>query len=536
MSFRDIEQATAFGDLRIAHRADDGDVRASLDRIVAGLDGKNTRILRVIAPDNGELGLDRLIIQLADYPMSATEEVPTGTDVERAHLRLTRLDGASAQVLLLIEGADYLQSAALRYLQQVCADTPQLRLGLVWAAPPDMLSDAEFAPLKIRPVTELCFKGSQPTDFMPDGLPVNLISAGMIPVDIVLSASRLASTVLPDTIDVEGKPADMMPADKVPADITVSDATSADTWEPPRPPAWLIAGELPPSATRPSRAGRISIALVGLVAIAGIGIGIWVLRDRGIEVAAGMMAETDRAVTPTPAERIAVAEAPKASEPKKAEPKKADRVAESRLEATRVETAAPKAGPKPVAVADPPAVAYIAAVPQTRPAPVEAVRAEAAGPPPIAAATKTATEKIIPLAAEATPAVVADPPRPAPAILAAAIPAPAIFAPTLPAPVIAVPAGPPTDPGQAEISRADRLLETGDVSGARRWYEYAAARGSAIAATLLGRTYDPIVLARLHRPGGVIGEPAKARLWYEKAVAMGDPNATAALASLDAGH
>ena len=88
----------------------------------------------------------------------------------------------------------------------------------------------------------------------------------------------------------------------------------------------------------------------------------------------------------------------------------------------------------------------------------------------------------------------------------------------------------------AEIARADNLLATGDISGARRWYEYAAAKGSAIAATSLGKTYDPNVPTRSQRMGGVAADPETAGFWYQKGAAMGDANAAALLATLRSGH
>jgi TPR repeat protein len=76
----------------------------------------------------------------------------------------------------------------------------------------------------------------------------------------------------------------------------------------------------------------------------------------------------------------------------------------------------------------------------------------------------------------------------------------------------------------ALVRRGDAMLAVGDVSAARLLYERAASAGSGPAATAMGRTYDPTVLAAL----GVRGlrpDPATALTWYRRATALGDAEA-----------
>ncbi|WP_431271189.1 hypothetical protein [Dankookia sp. P2] len=74
------------------------------------------------------------------------------------------------------------------------------------------------------------------------------------------------------------------------------------------------------------------------------------------------------------------------------------------------------------------------------------------------------------------------------------------------------------------LRRGDSLLALGDVSAARLFYDRAAANGSGKAATALGKTYDPAVLARLGIPS-VSGDPTLAIRWYRTALKLGDAEA-----------
>lgn len=115
--------------------------------------------------------------------------------------------------------------------------------------------------------------------------------------------------------------------------------------------------------------------------------------------------------------------------------------------------------------------------------------------------------------------------------------APGRFAPTPPVPAAApgsAPTLPPSsDPAAFMIDRGDRLLDTGDVAGARLFYKRAADAGSGAAATRVGKTFDPRFLAEI----GVIGlrgDLGEAIFWYGKASAAGDPEAVRRLKALAA--
>lgn len=74
----------------------------------------------------------------------------------------------------------------------------------------------------------------------------------------------------------------------------------------------------------------------------------------------------------------------------------------------------------------------------------------------------------------------------------------------------------PGDDAQMLLSRGERLLALGDHQAARLVLEHAAAKGSAAAALLLARSYDPMFIAR----AGIDGlrpEPELAAAWYRKA-------------------
>ncbi|MFC7541617.1 hypothetical protein ACFQU2_22110 [Siccirubricoccus deserti] len=71
----------------------------------------------------------------------------------------------------------------------------------------------------------------------------------------------------------------------------------------------------------------------------------------------------------------------------------------------------------------------------------------------------------------------------------------------------------------ALMRRGDALLATGDVSGARRFYERAAEAGSAEAARAAGRTHDPAALAALGARG-IRPDPQAAAAWYRRAEAL----------------
>jgi hypothetical protein len=95
----------------------------------------------------------------------------------------------------------------------------------------------------------------------------------------------------------------------------------------------------------------------------------------------------------------------------------------------------------------------------------------------------------------------------------------------------------PADPkiGEATakdlVARADRLLEKGDIVGARAIYQRAAELGDASAALALGATYDPNRLWSLGALG-LVGNKERARQWYQRASELGHREAKTRLEAL----
>ena len=83
------------------------------------------------------------------------------------------------------------------------------------------------------------------------------------------------------------------------------------------------------------------------------------------------------------------------------------------------------------------------------------------------------------------------------------------------------------------MRRAAQMLSLGDVSGARLLYARVAAAGVGAAATALGQTYDPNVLARMGA-SSIVPDRAAAAALYRAAAAMGDPEADERLRILEA--
>jgi hypothetical protein len=75
------------------------------------------------------------------------------------------------------------------------------------------------------------------------------------------------------------------------------------------------------------------------------------------------------------------------------------------------------------------------------------------------------------------------------------------------------------------VQRGEKMLETGDVSGARLLFERAAETGSATAAFRLGETFDPVMLVTLGVRSISQGDEDMARRWYERAQALGHTGA-----------
>jgi hypothetical protein len=74
------------------------------------------------------------------------------------------------------------------------------------------------------------------------------------------------------------------------------------------------------------------------------------------------------------------------------------------------------------------------------------------------------------------------------------------------------------------LTRADQLLDKGDIVAARALYQRAADLGSGSAALTLGSTYDPYRLWSLGALG-MVGNKERAKQWYSRASELGNPDA-----------
>jgi ATP-binding cassette subfamily B protein RaxB len=86
------------------------------------------------------------------------------------------------------------------------------------------------------------------------------------------------------------------------------------------------------------------------------------------------------------------------------------------------------------------------------------------------------------------------------------------------------------------LERGDQLLWLGDIASARLFYERAAAAGSPLAATALGKTHDPVFLRQVPPLRTVKPDLARARDWYRQAGEAGDREAIERLRLLDASY
>jgi hypothetical protein len=74
------------------------------------------------------------------------------------------------------------------------------------------------------------------------------------------------------------------------------------------------------------------------------------------------------------------------------------------------------------------------------------------------------------------------------------------------------------------LTRGDERLRSGDVVGARLFYEKAADTGNAHGALMMGATFDPKFLASIG-VYGLRGDEQAAMAWYRRAGELGDPGA-----------
>jgi hypothetical protein len=83
------------------------------------------------------------------------------------------------------------------------------------------------------------------------------------------------------------------------------------------------------------------------------------------------------------------------------------------------------------------------------------------------------------------------------------------------------------------LARGDALLQSGDMAGARSFYQRAFEQGNGKAAASVARTYDPAVFKQM-KVMGLKPNVAKAQEWYGKAAEAGDTQAARRAAALQA--
>jgi len=108
---------------------------------------------------------------------------------------------------------------------------------------------------------------------------------------------------------------------------------------------------------------------------------------------------------------------------------------------------------------------------------------------------------------------------------------PVSYTPAKPAPMIAhavatipVKTFAPTDSVARYLEHGAAMIAAGDIAAARLYFERAVGAGSGQAAVEMGKTYDPVFLARIHAVG-IQPNPTTADMWYHRAITLGDPKA-----------
>jgi hypothetical protein len=93
---------------------------------------------------------------------------------------------------------------------------------------------------------------------------------------------------------------------------------------------------------------------------------------------------------------------------------------------------------------------------------------------------------------------------------------------------------PPQEKARAErlLAKGEEYFASGNILGARDFFERAADVGLAAAALRLAATFDPAELQRAEAKG-VVADRALARKWYERARELGAPEAVERLARLN---
>jgi len=87
----------------------------------------------------------------------------------------------------------------------------------------------------------------------------------------------------------------------------------------------------------------------------------------------------------------------------------------------------------------------------------------------------------------------------------------------------------------AMLQRAETMLQTRDVAGARNIYRFLVRNGSGKGAYGLAQTYDPVYVEEIGVAGMAAADVEEARKWYEQAALLGHEEAQERLKALAAG-
>ena len=479
-----IEQIVSDGDLHILHDVDRPNAHDVLDLIARELADGHTRTVCVTAANAGGLGLAELIAQLAGHPPSQEGPAPavTDSDVESGHLALTQRNEGCERILLMVDGAQRLLPAALRYIQEACRIAPHLHL--VFAGPQRMtglLDDPNFTPLRRRPMTELH------------------LGARTENADVSLAAALLSLPWVYGAPPPENA-ASPLPASPVPEREQFSAPATPDQ-DPAPAPRWPLedAPRLSEEQPKARRGARLPAVALGVAALLGLaGGGAWLLRQApaGLAVRNPIQtatlpppvatATTEAAAplpspgAPPPAERpnspsvLSAAPAVEASTAERAPQPDAATVSGAGKPIGEPDAAAPTPRTEPVKVGEP--LASITTTETASPAPV----ADTASAPALAAQPEPPREVASSPAAETPslppPPVAAGPAEAAPANIAVSAEPPQEIASPKPAPPsvsldstdAAGPAAPPPAPAKPDASNPAPRDESPEISPATK--------------------------------------------------------------------
>lgn len=155
-----LDQVMAGGDAVV----DGPGASVVLDQAAALLAARRSRVLRAAPAGPEGLGLEELMAQVAGR---AEPGSPGDPSLEQGAQALTVLDERCDRIVLLLDDAETVRPAALRYIQLACRTSSKLRL--VLAGVPDGVDGAEFASLRARLQAQpvLTLDGS-----LPNAMPV----------------------------------------------------------------------------------------------------------------------------------------------------------------------------------------------------------------------------------------------------------------------------------------------------------------------------------------------------------------------------